>query len=127
MKTLYYGKKHDEIKYKDYEIIQDEARDKGENILCYEYEIDHKHGSPWCSENLEIDPECSRECNDYNPCNGKSGKCRKLKKTLKENGKKFVIKYDNEYFYALLKKNKKVKYGKQTKKRHNKKEKYKGE
>ena len=50
-------------------------------------------GEMWCS--LEGDfvgnDGCYEGCGNYNPCNGKNGRCRNLKHRYIETGKKYIL------------------------------------
>ena len=50
-------------------------------------------GHMWCDESLEFieKGDCGRWCSYYEPCNGKSGRCRSLKNGFVETGKKFLL------------------------------------
>lgn len=48
-----------------------------------------KGGEMWCSDGqFFVDDDCGVECDDYNPCNGKNGRCRNLKNGFVETGVK---------------------------------------
>lgn len=50
-------------------------------------------GEMWCKEFQEF-PEwgfCGLGCQKYNPCNGKSGKCRHLVNGFVGTGRKFIL------------------------------------
>jgi len=50
-------------------------------------------GEMWCKKFQEF-PEfafCGLGCQGYNPCNGKSGKCRHLVNGFVETGRKFIL------------------------------------
>ena len=50
-------------------------------------------GEMWCVELLDfVDDYCGNLCNDYKPCNGVSGRCRKLKHGFIETGRKYKLK-----------------------------------
>ena len=50
----------------------------------------------WCSDHQchveKGDGGCGLYCKEYQPCNGKSGRCRFLKWSYEPNGKKRVVK-----------------------------------
>jgi|GEM_PF-3773026 len=50
-------------------------------------------GEMWCDieEDFVGNDGCFRGCDDYNPCNGKNGRCRSLKNGFIETGRKFVL------------------------------------
>ena len=50
-------------------------------------------GKMWCNlKELFIKKwDCGRRCNIYNPCNGKSGRCRHLENGFIGTGKKFIL------------------------------------
>jgi len=60
-------------------------------------EMKRKYGGEmWCEENGEFveKGDCGKfwcNQNQYNPCNGKSGRCRSLKNGFIETGKKFIL------------------------------------
>ena len=63
-----------------------------EEIKLLEMKRDYG-GEMWCKEFQEF-PEfafCGLGCQRYNPCNGKSGKCRHLVNGFVETGKKFIL------------------------------------
>lgn len=50
-------------------------------------------GEMWCDEDqgfVEKGNECV-QCPKYSPCNGKNGRCRKLKNGFVETGKEFIL------------------------------------
>lgn len=68
----------------DYELYDD-----GTILLEMKRDIG---GEMFCKESMEfIDDECDNDCEFYNPCNGISGRCRKLVNGFIETGKKFVL------------------------------------
>ena len=50
-----------------------------------------KWESSLCSVWSTFDPECGKECLDYRPLNGKSGRCKFLKPNLELTGKMFKV------------------------------------
>lgn len=46
-------------------------------------------GEMWCDIEKDFLGECYEGCGNYNPCNGKSGRCRSLKNGFVETGRKF--------------------------------------
>lgn len=48
-------------------------------------------GEMWCDEQAEFVTECGRDCKDYSPCNGRSGRCRYLKNGYIPSKKKFIL------------------------------------
>jgi len=50
-------------------------------------------GEMWCKEDQEFIEQgfCGLDCQKYNPCNGKSGKCRHLVNGFVWTGKKFIL------------------------------------
>jgi hypothetical protein len=54
-------------------------------------------GPMWCSSSEEFIEffgswhSCGNTCADYNPCNGKSGRCRHLKNGFIETSQKYIL------------------------------------
>ena len=50
-------------------------------------------GEMWCDEVHEFVEkwDCGMSCKQYNPCNGKSGRCRNLKNGFITTGRKFIL------------------------------------
>ena len=52
----------------------------------------------WCAEHAELgskyETDCGFLCPDYDPCNGKSGRCRHSKIPYIETGRKYRLTYD---------------------------------
>lgn len=50
-------------------------------------------GRMWCDEEyFFVDKgDCNTWCKHYQPCNGKSGRCRNLKNGFIQTGKKFIL------------------------------------
>ena len=62
-----------------------------DNIILFEMKRDIG-GEMWCDiDQLFVDDYCGNTCNDYNPCNGKNGRCRNLKNGFVETGKKYKL------------------------------------
>ena len=53
-------------------------------------------GEKWCRENEDIieEGDCGCLCQQYNPCNGKNGRCRNLQNGFVETGKYFILTKD---------------------------------
>lgn len=108
-KKLFYGKEGDEIYYRTCKYLQAEANELDKQIEVTEMQID-KSGERWCNKKSILQPElrekCGKFCSDYNPCNGKNGKCRFLGKTVIETGNKFILKpvrkYNRKYKKRIL-------------------------
>lgn len=50
-------------------------------------------GEMWCVEIMDfVDDMCGRDCKDYKPCNGVSGRCRRLKHGFLETENKYILK-----------------------------------
>ena len=47
----------------------------------------------WCGENqyLVEKGDCGCLCQQYNPCNGKNGRCRNLQNVFVETGREFIL------------------------------------
>jgi hypothetical protein len=92
-KKLWYDEKGCDSKiWQPMEYWEDLAYDECRDIILIEGCLD-PNGEPYCSEYLEFDLDCGLDCEEYNPCNGKNGKCRHLTKSLKETGKEFLLKF----------------------------------
>ena len=62
------------------------------NYIAFLNEMEIDIGGPmWCAESGEFEDDCGLHCDYYNPCNGISGRCRKLKNGFKETGRKFEL------------------------------------
>ena len=50
-------------------------------------------GEMWCDEGFEFveKGDCGKWCLSYQPCNGKSGRCRNLKNGFIETGREFIL------------------------------------
>ena len=83
----YYMEENEEYAWPLEDLIDD--YDDGTVLLEMKRDIG---GEMFCREFMEfIDDECGNDCEFYNPCNGKSGRCRKLVNGFVETGKKFVL------------------------------------
>ena len=74
-------------------FFKDELTDEGlEEMELLEMKRDIG-GPMWCDEGFEFieKGDCSKWCRDYEPCNGKSGRCRYLKNGFIQTGKKFIL------------------------------------
>lgn len=58
------------------ELFEDVPVKDDDHFWCKERELHEEHGY------------CSKHCKEYQPCNGKSGKCRFKQNTMFEHGKK---------------------------------------
>jgi hypothetical protein len=72
-------------------LIDEETKE----IELEEFTRDIGSGNPmWCRENqefIEKGEDCGKDCRYYNPCNGKSGRCRELQNGFKNTGRKFIL------------------------------------
>ena len=61
-------------------------------------EMERNIGGPmWCESQedfVEKGVDCGRFCKHYEPCNGKSGRCKSLKNGYVLNGKEFLLTKD---------------------------------
>ena len=50
-------------------------------------------GEMWCDEVFDFVEKggCSKWCDHYKPCNGKSGRCRNLKNGFIQTGRRFLL------------------------------------
>lgn len=91
----YFRSPYDEEYVRTIEMIYDEC-DGIDDIVIEEMERDYG-GPMWCSvELLFVDNDCGRDCPKYEPCNGKSGKCRHLVNGFKPTGREFRLDIDGE-------------------------------
>ena len=76
--------------FKD-ELIDDELEEM--ELLEMKRDIG---GPMWCDEFFDfvVKGDCGKWCNYYEPCNGKSGRCRNLKNGFKQTGRKFLLTKD---------------------------------
>lgn len=61
------------------------------------FEMKRDYGGPmWCDELFDFveKGDCGRWCDQYKPCNRKSGRCRNLKNGFVETGLKFLLTKD---------------------------------
>jgi hypothetical protein len=94
-KKLFYDEKgkDSEIYYPLQEWINTCRIEKRDIILvecCYDL-----NGESFCPERITFEPECGKFCDSYKPCNGKSGKCVHLKKSLIGTGRELLLTYDS--------------------------------
>jgi len=76
----------------DYAYPLQQYIDDGEDVTLFEMKRDIG-GEMWCPKLFDfVDNACGHACKDYNPCNGKSGRCRNLKNGFIKTGKKFRLK-----------------------------------
>ena len=89
----------------DIEHFKERICDGENEIILIEMKRDIG-GEMWCCEHDYFPDQwdCGRECKDYNPCNGRNGRCRYLKHGFIETNRRFVLdkqglkrKNDNEY------------------------------
>ena len=74
------------------ELLDD--RDIDEPVVLKEMRRD-VGGPMWCNKLREFTCGCCGvDCEDYNPCNGKSGCCRYLENGFVETGQSFVLTND---------------------------------
>jgi len=74
------------------ELMEDDS----EEIELLEMERDIG-GDMFCEDNetfVTKGVDCGSQCPEYNPCNGKSGRCRALKHGFRITGKKFLLTKD---------------------------------
>ena len=70
-------------------MLEDEEEEKMEiETVKREY-----GGNMWCrrGERFIEKGDCGRICEDYQPCNGKNGRCRNLENGFIRTGKKFIL------------------------------------
>ncbi|MCL4538220.1 MAG: hypothetical protein M1378_01230 [Bacteroidetes bacterium] len=77
-------------------ITDTEADDHAESFVLEEMMPDIGSGIYWCSKQQDFvdntKESCGKfNCNDYSPCNGKSGRCRHLKNGLTGTGRVFLL------------------------------------
>ena len=75
---------------------QDIAHDQQINIVVELQKADIGSGNMWCKiegEFVDSYESCGEKnyCKNYNPCNGKNGRCRELINGLISTGKKFTV------------------------------------
>ena len=74
------------------ELMEDDS----EEIILLETERDIG-GKMWCEDNetfVTKRADCGIQCSEYDPCNGKSGRCRALKNGFRITGRKFLLTKD---------------------------------
>ena len=81
-----------------------------ETIIIEEQKREYGVGWMWCkeySDHVESgDGSCGAFCDHYNPCNGRSGRCRKLVDTCIGSGKMVkVVCFDGEILVTTIKEN----------------------
>lgn len=86
-KLKYYMEEASELVYTLQHFIDEEE----DNIILFEMKRDIG-GEMFCDLYKEFVDELCEGCIDYNPCNGKNGRCRNLKNGFVETGKKFRLK-----------------------------------
>ena len=89
-----YSDDRGEIAY-EIDYWQDVSRDQQTNIIVELQKVDFG-GPMWCrteGEFVESSESCGNNnyCQNYDPCNGKNGRCRKLINGLIGTGKKFTV------------------------------------
>ncbi len=82
----YYMEESDERVYPLQNFIDEDES----SIILFEMKRDIG-GEMWCDIDREFVDQCEG-CINYNPCNGKSGRCRNLKNGFVETGKKYKLK-----------------------------------
>ena len=88
LKLKYYMEEGDERVYTLQHFIDEEE----DNIILFEMKRDIG-GVMWCDVEKDfLSYGCYEGCGNYNPCNGKNGRCRNLKNGFVETGKKFILK-----------------------------------
>ncbi len=88
LKLKYYSEEDGELCYPLQHFIDEDS----EPVVLIEMSKDIG-GDMWCTETLTfVEDYCGNGCKDYNPCNGKSGRCRSLKNGFIETGKKIILK-----------------------------------
>ena len=72
--------------------FKDRIYDGEKEIILLEMKRDYG-GEMWCRENKDFvgKGDCGCFCTDYNPCNGKNGRCRYLENGFVETGKDFIL------------------------------------
>ena len=74
------------------ELMEDDS----EEIILLECERDIG-GEMWCEDNetfVTKGVDCGTQCSKYDPCNGKSGRCRALKHGFRITRRKFLLTKD---------------------------------
>ena len=93
MKRLYFKTKDDEFCYTKEDILEDEGVTE---LEVYEAEREGMSDFFWCKEHSFCAErgmaDCGRECNEYEPRNGKSGCCKHHTNQVYGYGKKVIIK-----------------------------------
>jgi len=92
-KQYFYNKERESMVYTIdfFNEMLNESNDIKEMVL---HEVVRDIGGPmWCDEQNDFVSlgDCGSDCSDYEPCNGKSGRCRFLKNGFKDTGKKFLL------------------------------------
>jgi Mn-containing catalase len=80
MKKLYF-RNEDSERCHEKEYFIDEMKDVGiKEMMVFVVQKDKSKDYFWCKAIDDVcandDTHCGKECEDYKPCNGKSGKCR---------------------------------------------------
>ena len=71
-----------------------EDRDENKEIILEEHIRDVSGEFLWCDEYgdfMDTKESCGKVCEDYSPCNGKSGRCRFLKQGFVGTGRYFTL------------------------------------
>ena len=88
LKLKYYSEEDGDLCYPLQHFIDEDS----EPVILEEMKR-HIGGEMWCTELFDfVDGECGDLCDFYKPCNGVSGRCRKLKHGFIETGKKYELK-----------------------------------
>jgi hypothetical protein len=100
MKKLFFNEDYDENFHTiDYfkEIL---TTHNLESIVLHKGKVEYGTDYFYCAEAMEVgmkdDPGCGRDCEWYEPCNGKSGRCRHNKNCYTETGEIFKLTKDGK-------------------------------
>ena len=74
-----------------------ESEDRQESITIELQKPYIRAGHMWCTAESELcEKGCTQGCDAYDPCNGKSGRCRFMKNTLIGTGQMFKVHPDGK-------------------------------
>lgn len=64
-----------------------------EQIKLFEVKRQYGDGNMWChrAECIVKKGDCGKDCESYQPCNGKSGRCRNLENGFMKTGKELIL------------------------------------
>lgn len=94
MANKYFMEKDSEGMVYDLEYWKDAVDVEEREIILEEMNVEYGNKLFWCSEHEfagEVGEDCGTSCKEYEPRNGKSGRCRHSKNTYEPTGKVFRL------------------------------------